>query len=97
MIGADPNVAITVLNQGTRAEIGEAIPFLVVLRLVARNAAYTFVGRNPYGSIFALQKCAHEVIYQPARGRVAHDSRVGQAVDSAAIGTEPEITGAVPE
>ncbi len=97
MIGADPNVAVTVLDQGASAEISETVPFLVVLRLVACNAAYSFVGCDPHSAISALQECAHEVVYQSARRRVVDHTRSGQTVDPTAVGTEPEISGTVAE
>src|ERR1700733_2113071 len=64
VVGADPNVAVLVLDQRARAEVGEAIANLVVLGIRTRDAAHSFIGGYPHRAIAALQEGPREVVGQ---------------------------------
>src|ERR1700733_10520734 len=64
VVGANPNVAVLVLEQRARAEVGEAIAYLIVLRILARDAAHSLIGSYPHRAVPALQEGSREVIGQ---------------------------------
>src|ERR1700722_18856474 len=95
VIGADPNVTAAVLKQRACAEVGQAVPYRIVLCVAAGDAAYSFIGGYPYGAVSTLQECAHKVVDQPARSGVVDYAAMGQAIDAAAVRADPKITGTV--
>ena len=97
VIGADPNVSATVLNQRARAEVGEAIPYLIVLRILARDAAYSFIGGDPHAPSLLCRNARTKLLVNLARSGVVDYAAMSKAVDSAAVSADPKITGAIAE
>jgi len=96
-IGTDPYVTVAVFEQRAGAEVGQAVPHLVVPRVFAGGAADSLVGGDPYGAVPALQERPYKVIDQPAGRCVVDYATMAEAVDSAAIRADPEIAGAIAE
>ncbi len=93
-LGADPYISVSIFQERSYAEVGQAITHLIVGEALRSPTAHSFIRADPDTAIAALKKSADEIVNHSG---VMHQARTGLAVDSLALGANPELALTVAE